>query len=271
MAEVTKIEVCSNCSGLDVKTLKGKGEVKTSCIGHCSKKCPELDGKVYGFINGVFIVRDSAAEFIKSVDEACPPAMSDNAKNPLVDAFLQHTKNWREEFEKLRAFVLDCGLTEELKWGQPCYTFQRANVLILGGFKDYIALSFFKGVLLKDLSGVLVRQTDNVQEARQFRFTSVQEIVDLEAVIRAYIYEAIEVEKSGLKPIVERRPDITIPEELQNKFDKDASFKAAFEALTPGRQRGYVFHFSGAKQPKTREARIEKCLPLIMDGKGLED
>jgi uncharacterized protein YdeI (YjbR/CyaY-like superfamily) len=191
--------------------------------------------------------------------------------NPKVDFFFNKAKQWREEYEKLRMIVLDCGLTEELKWGQPCYTFQKTNVVLIHGFKEYCALLFFKGALLNDAHGILIQQTENVQGPRQMRFTSVLEIVELETIIKAYVLEAIEVEKAGLKVELKKTADFKIPVEFQNKLDHIPALKAAFEALTPGRQRGYLFHFSQPKQSKTREARVEKYIPQILSGKGLDD
>lgn len=179
--------------------------------------------------------------------------------------------NWPQELETLRAIVLDCGLTEELKWGVPCYTFQDKNILIVGAFKDYCAVSFFKGSLLKDADGVLISPGENSQAARMFRFTSVQEILKMEPVLRAYIHEAIEVEKAGLKVPFKPISEHKIPEELQRKLDEDPAFNSAFNALTPGRQRGYLIYFSQPKQSKTREARIEKYMPQIFNGIGIHD
>jgi uncharacterized protein YdeI (YjbR/CyaY-like superfamily) len=190
--------------------------------------------------------------------------------NPKVDDYLKKAKNWRAEFEKLRMIILRCGLVEELKWGQPCYTLQGSNLLILQGFKDYCALMFCKGALLKDAHGVLVQQTPNVQAARQIRFTTVQEIVKMEPIVKAYIQEAMAAETAGLKVDFKKNPE-PVPEELQRKLDEIPALKTAFAALTPGRQRGYVLYFSAAKQAKTREARVEKCLPQILEGKGLDD
>jgi uncharacterized protein YdeI (YjbR/CyaY-like superfamily) len=191
--------------------------------------------------------------------------------NPKVDAFLSRERKWREEFEKLRAIVLDCGLTEELKWGVPCYTFQKRNVVLMHGFKDYCALLFFKGALLKDSNGILIQQTKNVQSARQIRFTNIREISKLKTVLKAYIKEAIEVEKSGLKVKFKKTSDFAIPDEFQTKLDKIPALKKAFAALTPGRQRAYIFYFSAPKQSKTRESRVEKFIPQILKGKGLDD
>ena len=167
--------------------------------------------------------------------------------------------------------VLDCGLTEELKWGKPCYTFQKSNIVLIHGFKEYCALLFFKGALLKDAKGILIQQTENVQAARQIRFTNVREIVEMEPILKAYIHEAIEVEKAGLKVKLKKTTEFKIPEEFQNKLDEIPALKTAFAALTPGRQRAYLLYFSGAKQSKTRESRVEKCMPQILKGKGLDD
>ncbi len=191
--------------------------------------------------------------------------------NPKVDFFLNKAKKWKEEFEKLRTIILDCGLTEELKWGVPCYTFEKKNIVIIHGFKDYCAPLFFKGALLKDPNGILIQQTENVQAARQIRFTSVREIVKIKSILKAYIKEAIEVEKSGLKVNLKKATDFKIPEEFQNKLNKIPTLKTAFNALTPGRQRAYIFYFSQPKQPKTRASRVEKYLQQILNGKGLND
>jgi uncharacterized protein YdeI (YjbR/CyaY-like superfamily) len=191
--------------------------------------------------------------------------------NPKVDFFFSKAKKWKEEFERLRAIVLDCGLSEDLKWGKPCYTFQKSNIVLIHGFKDYCALLFFKGALLKDAKGILVQQTENVQAARQVRFTNVREIVKMEPVLKAYIKEAIEVERAGLNVTYKKTSEFKVPEEFQNKLDEIPALKAAFDALTPGRQRGYLFYFSQAKQSKTRESRVEKCMRQILSGKGLDD
>ena len=190
--------------------------------------------------------------------------------NPKVDIFFIKAKKWQKELAKLRMIILDCGLTEELKWGQPCYTFQKSNIVLIHGFKEYCALLFFKGALLKDANGILIQQTENVQAARQIRFTNVREIVEMEPILNAYIHEAIETERAGLKVNFKKDPE-PIPEELQKKLDEIPALKTAFEALTPGRQRGYVLYFSGAKQSKTRASRVEKWLPQILKGKGLND
>jgi uncharacterized protein YdeI (YjbR/CyaY-like superfamily) len=191
--------------------------------------------------------------------------------NPKVDFFFSKAKKWKEEFERLRAIVLDSGLSEELKWGKPCYTFQKSNIVLIHGFKDYCALLFFKGALLKDAKGILVQQTENVQAARQVRFTNVREIVKMEPVLKAYIKEAIEVERAGLNVTYKKTSEFKVSEEFQNKLDEIPALKAAFDALTPGRQRGYLFYFSQAKQSKTRESRVEKCMQQILSGKGLDD
>jgi uncharacterized protein YdeI (YjbR/CyaY-like superfamily) len=197
--------------------------------------------------------------------------MTKSIINPKVDFFFSKAKKWQEEFEKLRMIILDCQLTEELKWGCPCYTFQKTNIVLIHGFKEYCALLFMKGALLKDVKGILVQQTENVQGARQIRFTSVKEIVKMKTIIKAYIKEAIEVEKAGLKVELKKTSEFKMPEEFQNVIDDMPELKTAFFNLTPGRQRGYLLHFSSPKQAKTREARIEKCVQQILNGKGLDD
>jgi uncharacterized protein YdeI (YjbR/CyaY-like superfamily) len=194
-----------------------------------------------------------------------------NRMNPKVDVFLSKAEKWQEEFEKLRMIVLDCQLTEELKWGVPCYTFEKINIVLIHGFKEYCALLFVKGALLHDAKGILIQQTENVQAARQIRFTNVREIVELEPILKAYIHEAIEVEKAGLKVNLKKTADFIIPEEFQNKLDENPALKTAFDALTPGRQRAYIFYFSQPKQSKTRLSRVEKCMQQILNGKGLND
>ena len=191
--------------------------------------------------------------------------------NLKVDFFFSKAKKWHDEFAKLRTIVLDCALTEELKWGKPCYTLQQSNVVLIHGFKEYCALLFMKGALLRDPNGILIQQTENVQAARQIRFTNVRQIVELESTLKAYIHEAIEVEKAGLEVKLKQTSEFKMPEEFQNKLDKLPALKKAFAGLTPGRQRGYLLYFSGAKQSKTREARVEKCMPQILKGKGLDD
>ena len=194
-----------------------------------------------------------------------------NKTNPKVDAFLNRTKTWQEEFKKLRAIVLDCGLTEELKWGAPCYAFENSNVVLMHGFKEYCALLFFKGALLKDPKKILIQQTKNVQSARQIRFTNVREIAKLKPILKAYVQEAIEVEKAGLKVNFKKTSEFDVPEEFQNKLAAVPALKSAFNALTPGRQRAYLVYFSAPKQSKTRQSRVEKYMPEILKGKGLND
>ncbi|MTI20747.1 hypothetical protein E1176_06920 [Fulvivirga sp. RKSG066] len=191
--------------------------------------------------------------------------------NNKVNLFLQQAKQWQEEMTLLRQIVLECGLTEELKWMHPCYTYKNHNIVLIHGFKDFCALLFHKGALLKDDKNILVQQTENVQAARQIRFTNVDEISSLKSTIKAYIFEAIEVEKAGVKIPMKKTADYTTPEELLEKFNSNPDFKAAFKALTPGRQRGYLLYFSQAKQSQTRKSRIEKYLPQIFEGKGLRD
>ena len=197
--------------------------------------------------------------------------MTKSAKNPRVDEFLREADQWRAEFAKLRTIILDCGLTEELKWGKPCYTFQNSNVVLIHGFKEYCAILFMKGALLKDPEGILIQQTENVQAARQVRFTNAREIAKLAPVLKAYIKEAIAVEKAGLEVVYKKTSEFSMPEEFQKKLNEMPALKTAFEALTPGRQRGYLLYFSAAKQSKTREARVEKCMDLILDGVGLNE
>jgi len=194
-----------------------------------------------------------------------------NEMNPKADWFFDKAEKWKKEFEKLRTIVLDCGLNEELKWGCPCYTFENRNVVLIHGFKEYCALLFFKGALLSDANNILIQQTENVQSARQIRFTNLKEIVKMEKILKAYIYEAIEVEKAGLQVKLKKTSDFKMPEEFQIKLNKNKALKKAFDALTPGRQRAYLFYFSQPKQSKTREARIEKYMQQILEGKGLDD
>jgi uncharacterized protein YdeI (YjbR/CyaY-like superfamily) len=191
--------------------------------------------------------------------------------NPKVDFYFSKAKKWSEELENLRTIVLACGLTEELKWGCPCYMHEESNIVLIHTFKEYSALLFFKGALLKDANGLLIQQTENVQAARQMRFTNVGEVTTRVATVKAYIREAIQIEKAGLKVPLKKTKEFAIPEEFQNELTKNAVLKKAFAALTPGRQRGYLLYFSMAKQSKTREARIEKFIPQILKGKGLED
>lgn len=192
--------------------------------------------------------------------------------NRKVDGFIKKTKTWKEEFERLRSILLGFEeLDEEIKWMHPCYTLEGKNIVLMHGFKDYCALLFHKGALLKDPDGILIQQTENVQAARQIRFTNVQEIIEMKPILKAYIQEAIEVEKAGLQVELKKTEEYTIPEELQTKFDEVPALKTAFEELTPGRQRAYILYFSKAKQSKTRESRIEKYVEHILDGKGLND
>jgi uncharacterized protein YdeI (YjbR/CyaY-like superfamily) len=191
--------------------------------------------------------------------------------NPKVDFFFNKATNWREELETLREIILEVELTEELKWGVPCYTFQKNNILLIHGFKEYCAVLFMKGALLNDSEGILIQQTENVQAARQIRFTNLQQIIDSASTLKTYIYEAIEIEKAGLKVELKKPTEFKISEEFQHKIDENATLKSAFYALTPGRQRAYLLHFSAPKQAKTREARVEKYMPKILHGKGLDD
>jgi uncharacterized protein YdeI (YjbR/CyaY-like superfamily) len=191
--------------------------------------------------------------------------------NPKVDQYISKAKSWQQELEQLRKIILECGLIEELKWKQPCYMFGNSNVIMIGGFKEYCGLMFFKGALLNDVEGILVQQTENVQSARQIRFTSVAQITKMKPIIKAYIYEAIEVEKAGLKVELKKNTELTLPEELTQILNKNAALKKAFNALTPGRQKGYNLYFSAAKQASTRVQRIEKYTQQILNGKGLLD
>jgi len=197
--------------------------------------------------------------------------MTTSVTNPKVDWFFDKATQWQKEYEKLRMIILECGLTEELKWGCPCYQFEKRNIVLIHGFKEYCALLFFKGALLADADGILIQQTENVQSARQIRFTSARQIVKMEGILKAYVYEAIEVERAGLQVKLKKTKDFKIPEELQSKLNKMPALQTAFDKLTPGRQRAYIFYFSQAKQSKTREARVEKYLKQILKGKGLDD
>ena len=197
--------------------------------------------------------------------------MTSTQKNPEVDLYLAKVKKWRTEFEKLRGIVLDCQLTEEVKWGVPCYTDQERNIVLIHGFKEYCALLFFNGALLNDAKGLLIQQTENVQAGRQIRFSSIEQITELETDLKAYIHNAIEVGKAGLKVDHKKTTDFKMPAELQAKLDAVPAVKTAFEALTPGRQRAYILYFSGAKLAKTRAQRVEKSVQRILDGKGLDD
>ncbi|MFC5406096.1 YdeI/OmpD-associated family protein [Cohnella soli] len=197
--------------------------------------------------------------------------MTKGVRNAKIDPFFNKAKKWKEEFEKLREIVLDCELTEDFKWMHPCYTYDNKNIVLIHGFKEYCALLFHKGALLKDPHGILIQQTENVQAARQIRFTSAEQIDEMQLIIKTYIDEAIEVEKSGLQVEFKKNTEFAVPEELQNKFVEIPELKTAFEALTPGRQRAYLLHFSQPKQSKTRDARVEKYLPQILNGKGMDD
>ena len=194
-----------------------------------------------------------------------------NRMNPKVDGYLRKSKQWQEELRALRTIFLDSELTEEVKWRHPCYTFQERNRVIIGRFKECCMLNFVKGALLKDARGILVKPGENTQASRVIRFTNVQQIIELEPVLKAYINDAIEVEKAGLKVKFKKITEFKIPAELQNKFNEIPALKTAFTALTPGRQRAYLLYFSAAKQSKTREARVEKCMQQILKGKGLDD
>ncbi|MDR6879263.1 YdeI family protein [Bacillus sp. 3255] len=197
--------------------------------------------------------------------------MTQSSLNPKVDEFLNKATKWKEEYVKLRSIVLDCELTEEYKWMHPCYTYQDKNIVLIHGFKEYCALLFHKGALLQDARGILIQQTENVQAARQIRFTDVQEIIAMEPILKDYIHEAIEIEKSGLEVNFKKSTEFTMAEEFQNKLDENPALKEAFEALTPGRQRAYLLHFSQPKQAKTRASRVEKYMQHILSGKGLND
>lgn len=191
--------------------------------------------------------------------------------NPKVDFYFDKEKKWQKEQEQLREIVLECGLAEELKWGVPCYMHQKSNIVLIHSFKEYCALLFFKGALLKDTDDILIQQSANVQSARQIRFTNLQEIIDLKSVLKTYIFVAVEIEKAGLKVHLKKTAEFPVSDEFQQKLDENPDLKKAFEALTPGRQRAYLLHFSQPKQAKTRESRVEKYIPLIFEGKGLND
>ena len=197
--------------------------------------------------------------------------MTTATTNPKVDAFMGRTEQWHDEFVALRTLILDCDLAEELKWGQPCYSLDGKNVVLMHGFKDYCALLFMKGALMKDPAGILIQQTENVQSARQIRFTGLDQVKSMENMLKAYVHEAIDVEKSGEKVVKKTTAQFAMPEEFQVRLDNDAELKTAFEALTPGRQRGYLLHFSSAKQAKTRESRVQAAIPQILAGKGIDD
>jgi uncharacterized protein YdeI (YjbR/CyaY-like superfamily) len=222
-------------------------------------------------MEGLFV--DSCATFKLTRDVQKRPAAQPDWKsrmNPKVDSYLTEAEKWREETEKLRKIILHFGLTEELKWGKPCYTFQGRNVLLIQGFKEYCALMFCKGALLKDPKGILKKPGESTQGARRMEFTNVREIVEAESILKAYIQEAIEAEKKGLEVTYKRNPE-PVPAELRKQFAAVPALRTAFGALTPGRQRGYILHFSAAKQSKTRESRIQKCMRRILQGKGMND
>ena len=194
-----------------------------------------------------------------------------NSRNPKVDFYFNKAENWQQALDKLRIILLDCGLTEELKWGVPCYSFQNSNVVLIHVFKEYCALLFFKGALLNDAKGMLIQQTKNTQATRQIRFTNALQVVEMEHFLKTYVYEAIEIEKSGLKVDFKKTEEFLVPQEFQDKLDGIPALKTAFEGLTPGRQRGYILYFSAPKQSKTRESRVEKYMQHILQGKGLND
>ncbi|OIV43329.1 YdeI/OmpD-associated family protein [Flavobacterium johnsoniae] len=197
--------------------------------------------------------------------------MSANVENPKVDFFFDKATKWHEELILMRKIALECQLSEELKWGVPCYTFKENNIVLIHAFKEYCAYLFFKGALLKDTDSILIRQSENVQAARQIRFTNLQEIIDLRTVLKTYIYQAVEIEKAGVKVELKKTSDFAVSEEFQKKLDEMPNLQKAFDALTPGRQRAYLLHFSQPKQSKTREVRVEKNIPNILEGKGLND
>lgn len=191
--------------------------------------------------------------------------------NNKVDDFILNAKNWQKEYRLLRQIVLECHLTEQLKWGVPCYVYQKGNVLLIHGFKEYVAINFFKGALLSDTNKILIQQTENVQSARQLRFKNIEEIISLQSIIKTYIFEAIEIEKASLKVELKKETEYPYPEEFQQKLNENSALKTAFEALTPGRKKAYILYFSAPKQSKTITTRIEKYIPRILNGKGLHD
>ena len=200
-----------------------------------------------------------------------PTPISGSGENPKVDWFFAKDTKWQAEYELLRKIVLDCGLTEELKWGCPCYSLDGTNVVLIHGFKEYCALLFMKGALMSDPNSILIQQTENVQSARQVRFTNLKEITKLKTVLKTYVHEAIAVEKAGLKVAMKKTTEYKMPEELAAKLKEDPALKKAFNALTPGRQRGYMYYIAQPKLAKTREARVEKYIPHILSGKGIDD
>ncbi|MBB4803798.1 uncharacterized protein YdeI (YjbR/CyaY-like superfamily) [Flavobacterium nitrogenifigens] len=197
--------------------------------------------------------------------------MTEYSANPKVDFYFEKAEKWKEELELLRSIALDCHLVEELKWGSPCYTFEKANIVLIHAFKEYCGFLFFKGALMKDEDNILIQQTENVQAARQFRFSNVDDILNVKDSLKKYIYEAAEIEKAGLKVELKKVSEFEIAEEFQIRLNENLDLKKAFYDLTPGRQRAYLLHFSQPKQSKTREARVEKNIPRILIGKGLND
>ncbi len=270
MENSSKIEVCGNCSGITVEELAKHGKAKIGCIGKCARKNPDIQGKVYGFLNGEFTICDTSEEFYEKVDQL-EYFIPNSNRNPVVDAFLEHVSKWKEEFVVLRELCLKFEFNEVLKWGQPCYTINDKNVIILGEFKEYLAMTFFKGILLKDEKSILAPPRDEYQSDRQFRFHSVNEIMEIKTDIEKYIREAISNEKNGMKLPDVKRPEMEIPTELQDFFDQDHRFQEAFYALTPGRRRGYLLFFAKAKKSETKIARIEKYMPKIFDGYGIDE
>ncbi len=207
---------------------------------------------------------------IEKMEEGCS-LMTNSRMNPKVDEFLGKARKWKEEYEKLRNIVLDCELTEEFKWKHPCYTLEKKNIVLIHGFKEYCALLFHKGALLRDPHGILIQQTENVQAGRQIRFTNVRQIEEMKAILKSYILEAVDIEKAGLKVDFKKHEEYIVPEELQDQFAENPALKTAFETLTPGRQRAYIHYFSTPKKSITRESRVEKYIPQILNGKGLND
>jgi uncharacterized protein YdeI (YjbR/CyaY-like superfamily) len=239
---------------------------------HYSFQLPGTDNEIAIIRQQTFCgIKKAILNYTPSVNKLKQPAMTESRMNPKVGFYFSKATKWQKEYQQLRTIILDCQLNEELKWGCPCYTWQKSNIVLIHGFKEYCALLFFKGALLNNADGILIQQTKNVQSARQIRFTNAKEIAKLEPVIKAYIFEAVEVEKAGLKVTLKKTSEYPMPVEFKNKLSKNAALKAAFKALTPGRQRGYLFYFSQVKLSKTREARIEKSIPKILKGKGYDD
>ncbi len=221
-----------------------------------------------GMAQGVNLAHNRLQDIVNRLKQH---TMTKSRMNPKVNVYLSKAKKWQEELEKLRMIILDCQLTEELKWGKPSYTFQKSNIVIIIPLKEYCALMFCKGALLNDANGILIKPGENTQAGRWIKFSSVREIVEMETILKADIHEAIEVEKAGLKVNFKKNTELIFPEEFQNKLDENPALKTAFDALTPGRQRAYNLYFSAAKQSKTRESRVEKCMQQILNGKGLND